>query len=71
MIKLCLERYCQDCSYFEPEIVMNNKTIMVNDVNALSFHHEIVPVEKTVCDTSVYCKHRVRCESIITNFKTT
>lgn len=70
MIKVFVEGYCQNCSYFEPEVTKNERVETIKDPFTLTFHHEMVPVEKTVCDTNIYCKHRVKCESIAINIKT-
>jgi len=71
MIKVFVERYCQNCSYFEPEVTKNERVETIRDPFTSTSLREMVPVEKTVCDTSIYCKHRVRCESIVINSKIT
>ena len=59
MIKLLVEKYCERCSEFEPDVEKTN----YKDMQFMDYTNG----ERryiTVCDTVVSCKHKDRCREI-------
>lgn len=67
MIKLFVENYCETCPEFEPYVTKDEEVLTINDPS----DYLRGPVEKHICDTRIYCKHRGRCNSIYTHAKET
>lgn len=59
MIKLEIEKYCERCSEFEPDVEKTNYKDMQFMDYANNERRYI-----TVCDTVVSCKHKDRCREI-------
>lgn len=59
MIKLVIDKYCERCCEFEPDVEKTNyKDMQFVDYNLCE--QRII----TVCDTTIRCKHRDRCREI-------
>lgn len=59
MIKLQIEKYCERCSEFEPDVEKTNYKDMQFTDYTMSERRYF-----TVCDTTIRCKHRDRCREI-------
>lgn len=59
MIKLEIEKYCERCSEFEPDVEKTNYKDMQLVDYTMNERRYI-----TVCDTTIRCKHRDRCRGI-------
>ena len=57
MIELRVEKYCENCTEFEPEMQVDVKRVYSDGI--VYGREEIVSV-----NTSVTCKHAERCENI-------
>lgn len=64
MITFSVEPYCETCPEFEPDVTKDDTVITT--VDPADFGRV---VEKHICDTRIYCKHRGRCNSIYTHAK--
>lgn len=66
MVTLKIESYCHNCEHFEPETSKKEHKETVRDpFTMLEFNlPDIVPMERKICDTVIYCKHRERCNDI-------
>lgn len=56
MIKLDVDKFCENCDEFEPNVSIDRRTLH----NDFSFNPEIL----AFVNTTVTCKHRTRCRSI-------
>jgi hypothetical protein len=61
MIELTIDPYCQNCPEFEPDVDKNVYTL-----NSMDFRLED-PITK--CDTTITCKHKLRCKSMMRQLK--
>jgi hypothetical protein len=61
MIELILDSYCQNCPEFEPEVDMDIRTCTTSDFRLED------PI--TICDTTITCKHKLRCKSMVRQLK--
>lgn len=67
MIKVVVEKYCHNCPYFEPEIQKCEDIMKIKDPMTLINHFDIMERDRRTCDTTIYCQHRARCETISSN----
>jgi hypothetical protein len=61
MIELTIDPYCQNCPEFEPHVDKDIRTYRSSDFRLID------PV--TECDTTITCKHNLRCASMMRQLK--
>ena len=61
MIKLTVDPYCENCPEFEPDVDKDIHTYRSSDFRLIGTVAE--------CDTTITCKHKLRCESMIRQLK--
>lgn len=57
MIRLRIERYCQNCSEFKPDVSKEVRSIYTD-------YSEDFPERIERTDTYITCKHAARCQSM-------
>ena len=55
MIRLEIEKYCEDCSEFEPMV----------DKDDFEIYDRFLHQHVNRADTQIFCKHKKRCEKMI------
>lgn len=55
MIRLEIEKYCEDCPEFEPTVDKENIELYDS-----SLRQHIMK-----CDTRIFCEHKKRCEKMV------
>lgn len=61
MIELTIDPYCQNCPEFEPDVDKDIRTYRSSDFRLIG------PI--TECDTTITCKHALRCKSMVRQLK--
>lgn len=67
MIKLDIQKYCQECPHFEPKIINRpvSETLFCGNLNT----YKVEKITKTTGDTTVECENKYRCASIVEYLK--
>lgn len=60
VIKLDVDEWCKDCPEFEPDVEKDTETNEYFD-----FYDRIGTIRMTRTDTTITCKHRLRCQSMV------